>query len=47
VHTEFLVGRPEVERSLGRPGRIWQDNIKMHLPEVGWGGIDMIALAQG
>jgi hypothetical protein len=34
----FLVGRPEGKRSLGRPKRRWQDNIKMALQEVGWGG---------
>jgi hypothetical protein len=30
-----LVGRP-----LGRPRRRWEDNIKMDLQEVGWGGMD-------
>jgi hypothetical protein len=33
----LLVGRPEGRRSLGRPRRRWQDNIKMDLQEVGWG----------
>jgi hypothetical protein len=33
-----LVGRPEVRRPLGRPRRRWDDNIKMNLQEVGWGG---------
>jgi hypothetical protein len=32
-----LVGKPEGRRLLGRPRRIWQDNIKMDLREVGWG----------
>jgi hypothetical protein len=32
-----LVGKPEVKRSLGRPRRRWEDNIKMNLQEVGWG----------
>ena len=27
----ILVGRPEVKRSLERPWRRWQDNIKMDL----------------
>jgi len=31
----------------GRPGRIWKDNIKMVLQEVGWGGVVWITLAQG
>jgi hypothetical protein len=33
-----LVGRPEGRRPLGRPRRRWEDNIKMDLREVGWGG---------
>jgi len=32
-----LVGKPEGKRPLGRPRHIWEDNIKMHLQEVGWG----------
>jgi hypothetical protein len=30
----ILVGRPEAYRSLGRPRRRWEDNIKMDLQEV-------------
>jgi hypothetical protein len=33
-----LVGRPEGRRPLGRPRHRWEDNIKMDLQEVGWGG---------
>jgi hypothetical protein len=33
----ILVGRPEGRRPLGRPRRIWEDNIKMDLQAVGWG----------
>jgi hypothetical protein len=33
----ILVRRPEGRRSLGRPRRRWEDNIKMDLQEVGWG----------
>ena len=36
VH-KVLVGKPEGERPLGRPRRRWEDNIKMHLHEVGRG----------
>ena len=39
VH-KVLVGKPEGKRSLGRPARRWEDNIKMDLQEVGrvmWG----------
>jgi hypothetical protein len=41
-----LVGKPEGRRPLGRPRRQWEDNIKMDLREVGWGGMDWINLAQ-
>jgi hypothetical protein len=34
----IFVGRPEGRRALGRPRHIWEDNIKMELQEVGWGG---------
>jgi hypothetical protein len=30
-----LVGRPEDKRSLGRPRRRWEDNIKMDLRKIG------------
>jgi hypothetical protein len=33
-----LVGKPEGRRPPGRPRRRWEDNIKMDLREVGWGG---------
>jgi len=35
-----LVGRPEGKRRLGKPGSKWEDNIKMYLLEVEWGGMD-------
>jgi hypothetical protein len=41
-----LVGKPEGRRPLGRPRRRWEDNIKMDLREIGWGGMDWINLAQ-
>jgi hypothetical protein len=41
-----LVGKPEGRRPFGRPRRRWEDNIKMDLREVGWGGMDWINLAQ-
>jgi hypothetical protein len=31
-----LVGKPEGRRSLGRPRRRWEDNIKMGLRQAGW-----------
>jgi hypothetical protein len=41
-----LVGKPEGKRPLGRPGRRWEENIKMDLQEVGCGGMDWVELAQ-
>jgi hypothetical protein len=41
-----LVGKPEGKRPLERPRRIWKDNIKMDLQEVGCGGTDRIDVAQ-
>jgi hypothetical protein len=40
------VGNPEVKRPLERPRRRWEDNIRMDLREIGWGGINWIDLAQ-
>ena len=42
----MLVGKPEGKRPLGRPRRRWEDNIKMHLQEVGGGHGDWMELAQ-
>jgi hypothetical protein len=42
-----LVGKPEGKRPFGRPRRRWEDNIKMDLQEVGYGGVDRIERAQG
>jgi hypothetical protein len=41
-----LVGKPEGKRPLGRPRRMWDDNIKMDLGELGWGGWGWVDLAQ-
>jgi hypothetical protein len=44
----LLVGKPKGKRPLGRPRRMWADNIKMDLGEIGpgEGGIDWIVLVQ-
>jgi hypothetical protein len=42
----ILMGRPEGRRPLGRPRHKWEDNIKMDLQDVGWGGMDWIVMAQ-
>jgi hypothetical protein len=41
-----MVGKPEGKRPLARPGRKWEDNIKLVLMEKEWGGMDWIRLAQ-
>jgi hypothetical protein len=41
-----LVRKIERKRSLGRPMRRWNDNIRMDLQEVGCGGMEWIELAQ-
>jgi hypothetical protein len=42
----ILVGKPEGKRPLGRPRHRPEDNIKMDLRDIGWGGMDWIHLAQ-
>jgi len=41
----ILVGKPEGKRVLGRSRHRWEDNIRIELEEVGWGGIDWIGVA--
>jgi hypothetical protein len=41
----ILVGKPEGKRPLGRPRRMWVDNIKTDLRELGWDGV-WIEMAQ-
>jgi hypothetical protein len=41
-----LVGRPECKRPLGRPRHSWEDNIKLHIREIGIDGSNWIQLAQ-
>jgi hypothetical protein len=41
-----LVGRPEGKRTLGRPRRRWEDNIKMDFREIGIDGANWIQLTQ-
>jgi hypothetical protein len=33
------------KRPLGRPRRRWEDNIRLDVREIGWGGMDWIDLA--
>jgi hypothetical protein len=43
---KILMGKPERKRPLGGPRRRLEDNIKIDLKDVGWGGVDWIDLAQ-
>jgi hypothetical protein len=37
---KVLVGKPEGKRPLGGPRRRWEDGIRMHLKETGWGCVN-------
>jgi hypothetical protein len=39
------MGKPEGKAQRGRPRCRWEDNVKMDLREIGWGGMDWIDLA--
>ena len=41
-----LVGKPEGKRTLGRPRRRWEDNIKMDFQEVGCEGMVWIDVVE-
>ena len=41
-----LVEKPERKRRLGKRRRTWDDNIKMDLQEVRYGGVECIDMAQ-
>jgi hypothetical protein len=42
----ILVGNPKGKRPLRRPRSRWENNIRMDFREIGWGGMDLISLAQ-
>jgi hypothetical protein len=42
----LLLGKPKAKRRLGIPRRMWVDNIRMDLGEVGWDDVDWIGLAK-
>jgi hypothetical protein len=42
----ILLGKPEGKRPLGRLRRRWEDNIRMDLRYIRWGGMEWINLAQ-
>jgi hypothetical protein len=41
-----MVGKPEGKRPLGRPTCRGEENIRMDLKELAWGGMGWIDLAQ-
>jgi hypothetical protein len=41
-----LIETPEVKRPLGRPRHRWEDNMKMDLQELGFGGVEWIDMGQ-
>jgi hypothetical protein len=41
-----LIGRTEGKRPLGRYRRIWKDNIRMDLREIGWDVADWMYQTQ-
>jgi hypothetical protein len=43
----ILVVRPEEKRLVWRPRRKWENNMKIYLREIGWGGMDWILVAHG
>jgi hypothetical protein len=46
VHTAFRWGDLNKKKTLERPRHRWEDNIKVDLKEVGWGGMNWNDLAQ-
>jgi hypothetical protein len=38
----ILVGKLKWKRTLGRPRRRWEDNIRMDLTEIGWERVDWV-----
>ena len=40
------MGKPKGKRPLGKPRCRWEDNSKMDLQEVEWGGMDWFDMAQ-
>jgi hypothetical protein len=43
---KMLVRKPEERRPFERPRRRWENNIRIDLSVIGWGGVDWMHLAQ-
>ena len=46
MYIRFWFVKRKGNRQRGRPRHRWEDNIKMDLHEVGWGGMDWIDLVE-
>jgi hypothetical protein len=46
AYTGYLAGNPEGKRPLDRASCRWEDNIKIYLQELEFGGMDCIDLVQ-
>jgi hypothetical protein len=42
----ILVGKPEGNRSVGRPRSRWEDNIRIDIAETGWEAVGWVHLVQ-
>jgi hypothetical protein len=42
----ILVGKPDGKRTVGRPRRRWEDNIRIDRREVGWEGVDWMHMTE-
>jgi hypothetical protein len=47
THTIIFGEKYEEKRPFGRPGRRWEDNIRMDVRETRWEGVDRVHLVQG
>jgi hypothetical protein len=36
-YRQGFVGKPEGKKTLGKPKRRWEDNVKNYIEDVGWG----------
>jgi hypothetical protein len=39
------MGKPQENRQMGKPAHRWEDNTKMNLRGIRWGGMEWINLA--
>jgi hypothetical protein len=46
LKSRILEGKSEGKRPRGRPRRRLEENIKIYLKEIGWGGVNWVHLAQ-